>query len=168
MDNKTILFVDDERSVLKAIKRVFIREPCNILIAESGEEGLTLLEKEQVHLVVSDQRMPKMSGSAFLKTVRDLYPHTIRIIMSGYADISAVIEGVNQAHISHFLTKPWETEDLKKAVMHYLAIAPESGAALCSDQIQDAQHCDYYRDLQTIIYEQKQEIESLRSKLEKQ
>ncbi|ODS23401.1 hypothetical protein AB835_08935 [Candidatus Endobugula sertula] len=160
MEQKTILFVDDERANLNTIKRLFRTENCRVLIAESGEQGLELLAQEKVHLVVSDERMPGMTGAKFLTKVRSLYPHIIRMVMSGYADIAAVVESINKAQISYFFTKPWDTDKLKRVTLHYLNIAGQ----LADENSTDL--CNIHQ-LQAIIYEQQQEIAALKQTMEK-
>ena len=113
-----ILCVDDERNVLKALRRLFIdEEHYEIIVAESGEEGLeALAEEKDVRLVISDYRMPGMTGVEFLAQVCEKWPDTIRIVLSGYADTSAVVEAINQGQIYKFIPKPWNDEDLKTTV----------------------------------------------------
>lgn len=112
-----ILCVDDEPGVLKAITRLFMDEDYELFTAESGNDGLEILEKESpVQVVVSDYRMPEMSGVDFLKEVRKKWPETIRIILSGYADTASVVEAVNEGHIYKFIPKPWNDDELKMTI----------------------------------------------------
>lgn len=111
--NYQILFVDDELNVLRSIKRELRKENYNILTATSGKEGLRLLKQHPVSVVVSDQRMPEMTGTEFLSQVRKLYPDTIRVVLSGYADASVILEATNEGDIYRFLTKPWKGEELR-------------------------------------------------------
>jgi two-component system NtrC family sensor kinase len=117
VDEETkVLFVDDEQNVLNAIKRVFLDEKCVILSATSGAEGLKILSKHRVQVVVSDYRMPGMNGIEFLKEVRMQWPETIRIVLSGYADIASIIEAVNEGRIYKFVPKPWNDNELKVTI----------------------------------------------------
>jgi type II secretory ATPase GspE/PulE/Tfp pilus assembly ATPase PilB-like protein/FixJ family two-component response regulator len=112
-----ILFVDDETNVLKAMRRIFRQENYELLVAESGAAGLSLLESRQpVHVVVSDHRMPGMTGTDFLKQVKAKYPKTIRIMLTGYADTDAVMGAVNDGAVYKFITKPWNDDDLRLTV----------------------------------------------------
>lgn len=113
-----ILCVDDERNVLKALRRLFMDEDdYDIMVAESGEEGLEILAEEtDVRLVVSDYRMPGMNGVEFLAQVYEKWPDTIRIVLSGYADTAAVVEAINLGQIYKFIPKPWNDEELKTAI----------------------------------------------------
>ena len=107
-----ILFVDDERAILSSLRRLF--RPCNykIHVAGSGAEGIAILEKEEIDLVVSDMRMPEMDGAAFLSTVAKRWPNTVRMLLTGYAEVSSAIEAINQGEISRYLTKPWDDSDI--------------------------------------------------------
>lgn len=110
-----ILFVDDEPNILRALRRLFIDEDnYELLIAESGDEGLKILEQEDnVSVVVSDYRMPGMNGVEFLSKVHDRWPKTIRIVLSGYADTASVVEAINIGHIYKFIPKPWNDDELR-------------------------------------------------------
>ena len=109
----TVLCVDDEENILRALKRVLRKEDYNLLTAGSGEEGLKILTENTVQLVLSDQRMPEMNGTDFFAEIKDLYPDTIRIILSGYTEISSITESINKGHIYKFFLKPWNDENLK-------------------------------------------------------
>lgn len=113
-----ILFVDDERNVLKALRRLFMDEDSyEILLAETGAEGLDVLEEEEnVRMVISDYRMPEMTGVEFLRQVYEKWPDTIRIVLSGYADTAAVVEAINLGQIYKFIPKPWNDEELLSTV----------------------------------------------------
>jgi type II secretory ATPase GspE/PulE/Tfp pilus assembly ATPase PilB-like protein/FixJ family two-component response regulator/RNA polymerase subunit RPABC4/transcription elongation factor Spt4 len=112
-----ILFVDDEVNVLKAMQRIFRQENYTVLTAGSGQDALSVLAKEQpVHIVVSDHRMPAMTGAEFLRKVKAEYPRTIRIMLTGYADVDAVMGAVNDGAVYKFITKPWNDHDLRLTV----------------------------------------------------
>jgi response regulator RpfG family c-di-GMP phosphodiesterase len=116
-----VLFVDDEPNVLDGIRRQ-LRKHVEVHTASSGAEGLGLLEQgEKFDLIVSDMRMPGMNGAEFLAEVRALAPDTVRMILSGQADLEATIGAINQGHIFRFITKPCSGDDLRKAVAAGLA-----------------------------------------------
>ncbi|MBE9546760.1 MAG: response regulator [Proteobacteria bacterium] len=109
----TVLCVDDEESVLSSMRRLLRREDYQFLTASSGEEGLKILAENDVHLVVSDQRMPQVSGTEFLAVVKERYPDVIRVILTGYTDVNSITESINKGHVYKFLLKPWNDDNLK-------------------------------------------------------
>lgn len=115
-----ILCVDDEPNVLNALKRLFIDNDYTIITASSGPEGISILEKEHIQLVISDYRMPSMSGVDFLKEVYDRWPNTVRIVLSGYADASSIVSAINEGHIYKFIPKPWNDDELKVTISNSL------------------------------------------------
>lgn len=114
----TILFVDDEKNILSSLKRLFRPIIENIITAESGAEGLEVLHSAKVDLVVSDMRMPEMDGAEFLEQVANKYPDTIRILLTGFADITSTINAVNKGSIYRYISKPWEDNDIRLTVQH--------------------------------------------------
>jgi two-component system NtrC family sensor kinase len=115
-----ILFVDDEEYVLTAIQRHFLDDDYEIHTAHSGKEALEILRTVPVQVVVSDYRMPEMNGGELLRIVSQQWPETVRIVLSGYADISAVISAINDGAIFKFVTKPWDESELRLAVQEAL------------------------------------------------
>ena len=115
-DQPTVLLVDDEENVLKSLLRVLRREPYRLLSAPGAAQALELLEREEVQLIVSDQRMPGMSGTEFLARARELNPDTIRIILTGFSDLKTAEDAINRVEIYRFLFKPWNDEDLKATI----------------------------------------------------
>lgn len=111
-----ILFVDDETSILNSLKRLFRREPYEIEFASNGEEALEVFRRLRPSVVVSDQRMPKMSGIELLSKVKALDEHTVRIILTGFTDMKVAEDAINQGEVYRFVTKPWNDDDLKAAV----------------------------------------------------
>ncbi len=113
MDEKIkILCVDDDQGVLNSLKRLLIDYDYTILLSTSGREALSILEKEEAQIVISDYRMPIMNGAEFLKQVCERWPHTVRIVLSGYADIKAILASINDGHIYKFIPKPWNDDEL--------------------------------------------------------
>ncbi|MEE8479725.1 MAG: response regulator [Desulfobacterales bacterium] len=133
----TILFVDDEKNILNSLKRLLRKEDYRILNALSGEEGLKILAENEVHLVITDLRMPKMNGIEFLTRLKVDYPDLIRIILTGYTDVDTLIESINKGHVYKFFLKPWNDDDLKieirKALERYDLIA--ANKRLCEKAI---------------------------------
>lgn len=110
---RTLLCIDDEPNILNALKRLLRKEDFRLLTAGSGKEGLRLLTENEVHVVLSDQRMPEMSGTEFLKEVKTAYPDIIRIILTGYTDVDSISEAINEGHLYKFFLKPWNDQNLK-------------------------------------------------------
>jgi response regulator RpfG family c-di-GMP phosphodiesterase len=116
-DRTKVLFVDDEENILKSLKRLLVDEEIEILTATSGEQGLDLLRNtEDVGLIVSDQRMPGLSGADFLRQSREIAPDTLRIILTGYADINATIDAINKGGAYRYISKPWDDEEMIQIV----------------------------------------------------
>lgn len=111
----TLLVVDDEVDVLESLRHLFHRS-YRVLTASSGAAAVEILEKEDVHLILSDQRMPGMSGDVFLSHARKASPDAIRMLFTGYADIQAVINAVNEGHIFRYILKPWDALDLEAVI----------------------------------------------------
>jgi response regulator RpfG family c-di-GMP phosphodiesterase len=108
----TLLFVDDEPSILSSLRRLFRPHGYRILTAESGAEALDLMAREQVDLVISDMRMPEMDGAQLLNQVRLRWPGAVRVLLTGYADISSTIAAINQGEIYRYIPKPWDDRDI--------------------------------------------------------
>lgn len=113
---RTLLLVDDEPNILASLKRLLRRDDYHILTANSGQEGLDVLACHAVDVIVSDQRMPGMLGADFLRKAKLLCPQTIRIMLSGYTELQAVTDAVNEGAIFKFLTKPWEDHQLREHI----------------------------------------------------
>jgi len=113
---RTLLLVDDEENITSALVRLLRRDGYRILCANSGEAGLELLAQNEVGVIISDQRMPGMTGVEFLGKVRELYPDTIRVVLSGYTELNSVTDAINRGSVYKFLTKPWEDELLRANV----------------------------------------------------
>lgn len=112
----TLLFVDDEESVLAAMKRIFMEENYEIITVNSAEKALAVMEREPVNLILTDHRMPGMTGGELLKSVRELWPETIRIMLTGHADVNSIMGAVKDGAVYKFITKPWNDEDLRLTV----------------------------------------------------
>ncbi|WP_420476228.1 EAL domain-containing protein [Noviherbaspirillum sp. ST9] len=111
--SRTLLLVDDETNIVAALKRLLRPANCTILTANSGREGLEIMSRHPVDVIVSDQRMPEMTGVEFLRRAKELSPDTIRIVLSGYTELQSVTDAVNEGAIYKFLTKPWDDCQLR-------------------------------------------------------
>jgi response regulator RpfG family c-di-GMP phosphodiesterase len=107
-----VLYVDDEVHNLNAFKASF-RRMFNVFIAESAVEGRRILESQDIHVIITDQRMPVTTGIEFLESIIPDFPEPIRILLTGYADINAVIDAINKGQVYKYIQKPWMDEDLR-------------------------------------------------------
>jgi len=128
-DRKTLLIVDDEPGIRSALNRALRGDGYHILTADGGAAALDVLAVNAVQVIISDQRMPGMSGTEFLNTVKQLHPDTVRIILSGYTDLDVVTESVNRGAVYKFLTKPWDDHALREQVRDaFRRYAPDTRA----------------------------------------
>jgi len=110
---RTLLLVDDESNIVASLARLLRRDGYRILRANSGKEGLEILEQEKVGVILSDQRMPEMTGVEFLSQVRERHPETVRLVLSGYTDLNSITDAINRGAVYKFLTKPWDDDLLR-------------------------------------------------------
>ena len=165
----TILFVDDEKNVLRSLERLFRKEGYDILTASSGEEGLRKLDGRQISVIVSDQRMPGMTGSEFLRRSKKLSPDTIRIMLTGYADISATMDAINKGEVYRFITKPWNDEEIKliiRDVLKYYELTNENKRLFKLTRKQNAELLDLNQNLEKKVEERTREVRLKNKKLE--
>lgn len=147
----TVLCVDDEQNILSSLKRLLRKESYRLLTAASGPEGLEILANNDIDMVISDQRMPGMSGTDFLKQVKALYPEIIRIILTGYTEVDSITEAINEGSIYKFFLKPWNDHDLtleiRQALKHHDLIKANE-------------------DLHEMVLEQNEELKAINENLE--
>lgn len=110
-----ILYVDDEMNNLISFKATF-RIKYNVFTAISGDEAIKILNENDIQIIVTDQRMPHMTGVEFLEKILDNHPDPMRILLTGYADLNAVIDAVNKGKIFHYLSKPWNENELDETI----------------------------------------------------
>ena len=151
----TLLVVDDETDVGDSVHDL-LRKEFNVLRARSAEQGLKLMRENEVHIITTDQRMPKVTGVELLKSIRSGHPQAIRMLFTGYADLDAVIAAINQGHIFKFLKKPWQPEDLEAAVRD---------AAVEYDRLID--HAETMEKLRTELHHLRERISALEKEVER-
>ncbi len=125
----TLLLVDDEPNIVSALKRLLRRDGYTILTANCGAQGLELLANNRVDVIISDQRMPGMTGVDFLRQAKVNFPNTIRIVLSGYTELQSVTDAINEGAVYRFLTKPWDDEQLRghvREAFEYQGLAEEN------------------------------------------
>jgi serine/threonine-protein kinase len=119
-----LLFVDDEERILTALRSVF-RNQYNVFTASSGPEAMEFMKRFKPHVVISDQRMPEMTGVEFLRQVKDIAPHTVRILLTGYSDLASIVGSINDGEVFRFVSKPWDNSEIQKTIGEAAAIALE-------------------------------------------
>jgi DNA-binding NtrC family response regulator len=115
MNNRSILYVDDEVDNLTVFKSTFRRE-FTIHLAQSGAEGREILKNNEIQVIITDQRMPEMTGIQFLESVNPVYPDCIRMILTGFSDVEAIIEAINKGKVYRYITKPWNKDELRQTI----------------------------------------------------
>lgn len=111
MDDRNVLFVDDEINILNALRRGLMDEDYNCFYANSSEEAIRIMGENDIHVIVTDMKMPQMDGLELLKYVKEKYPETIKIVLSGYAQLPQIVATINHVDIFKFILKPWKLED---------------------------------------------------------
>ena len=169
-DNEhTVLLVDDEENILHSLNRLLRKEEYRLFTASSSAEGLKILEGNDIHLVISDQRMPKVSGTEFLAQVKERHPDSIRIILTGYTDVDSITESINKGNIYKFFLKPWNDQglklEIKKALEQYdLIQANKSLHEKVLEQNEELKKIN--DDLEKMVQERTKELEIQNQALE--
>ncbi len=114
-----ILYIDDEQDNLTVFYSAF-RRNFKVYLANSAQEGMEIMKKQSVNLVIADQRMPEMTGIEFLEKIKLEYPDCIRMVLTGYTDVEAIIQAINKGRVYRYITKPWSKDDLKITIDHAL------------------------------------------------
>lgn len=166
-----LLFVDDEESITKALYRIFRREGYEIYTASSGQEGLGVLKeaKKSFSLIISDQRMPGMTGAQFLEKAKKIFPDAMRILLTGYSDMAAIVDAVNKGEIHRYLTKPWNDDDLliqiKQSLEQY-ELRVENKRLLALTRKQNVELNEFNKHLEQKVAERSREIVKKNKELE--
>ena len=165
----TILCVDDEKNILSSLRRLLRPEGYEIQLANSGAEGLDILSKMPIDLVISDMRMPEMNGAQFLEKVYELYPDTVRILLTGYSEISSTIDAINKGNIYKYISKPWEEHDLKLTLRNALAarsVEKERDGLLLITKKQNDELKAFNSNLEGLVKQRTSEVEQTMGMLE--
>ena len=129
-----ILFVDDEERIVNALRSIF-RSGYHVFTATNGAEALEFVRKFQPHVVVSDQRMPQMTGVDLLRRVKGLAPNSVRMLLTGYSDLAAIVGSINEGEVFRFISKPWDNQEIQRIVAEAAAIAFDLAATAASPPI---------------------------------
>lgn len=123
----SVLYVDDEENNLISFRATF-RLKYQVYTAPSGAEAIRIVQEKPIDIIITDQRMPQMTGVEFLEEIIKINPEPMRILLTGYADMSAVVEAVNKGKIFHYLNKPWSEEELDDAIQRAYEVYSERRA----------------------------------------
>lgn len=166
MVKNTVLFVDDELNILASIRRATEDEDFIAVFASSGGEALEIFEKRHISVIVTDMRMPEMNGLTLLKTIREKYPNTVRIVLSGYTQLSQVLATVNQGDIFQFIPKPWNMEEellvtVRRGIEHY-NLAAERDRLQAGLAQKNQAYQSIFRAMEQKMANEKKDLASLR------
>lgn len=164
----TVLFVDDEPDILKSLRRLARRMGYKAVIANGGKEGLDVLAEKEVDIIVSDMRMPKMTGAEFLEAAAERHPHSMRILLTGYSDIESAVAAVNNGKIFRYLNKPWDDDSLKQVLdqaMKIGSLAREKARLQALTQAQNEELADLNQSLEARVQERTRQLEAAASQL---
>ena len=166
----TVLFVDDEPNILRAIKRALFTMDITLLLADSGAKALELMSQTEVHVVISDMKMPQMSGAELLEQVAINYPETFRVVLTGYADIESTIKAVNQGKIHRYLQKPWDNQELIAVVeegLERVKLKTENLRLQKLTRLQNKKLRDVNASLEQVVQKRTRQIKAALNKIEK-
>ena len=166
----TVLFVDDEPNILRAVKRALFTMDITLLLAESGAKALELMKMHDVHVVISDMKMPNMTGAELLEHVAVTYPDTFRVVLTGYADIESTIKAVNQGKIHRYLQKPWDNQELISTVsegLERVKLKAENLRLQKLTRLQNKKLRDINASLEQTVQKRTRQIKAVLNKLEK-
>ena len=161
---KTLLLVDDEENILASLKRLLRRDGYTIITACGAAEGLRRLSETEVDVIVSDQRMPGMTGVEFLRRAKELYPDSIRMVLSGYTELQSIIDAVNEGAIYKFLTKPWDDERLRGHVAEAFRqkdLADENRRLASQVESANSSYVELNSRLERLVAQQREQAELL-------
>ena len=164
MKSYRILIVDDEGNILKTLERLLEDEGYRIFFADSSLKGLEIIKHEDIHLVISDQKMPGMDGIKFLYEVKKISPDTIRIMLTGFADVNIAIQAINEGEVYRFITKPWNNVELLSAVkqgIEYYNLQKELGRLNKRIQSQNIELKEWNFKLEQKVADQTKHIRDL-------
>ncbi|MDR7379902.1 diguanylate cyclase (GGDEF)-like protein/PAS domain S-box-containing protein [Rhodoferax ferrireducens] len=158
---RTLLLVDDEDNIVASLKRLLRRDGYNVVTANSGAQGLQRLAEHAVDVIVSDQRMPGMTGVEFLRRAKELYPETVRMVLSGYTELQSITDAINEGAIYKFLTKPWDDERLRGHIAEAFShkeMADENSRLGRAVIVANQELSAVNERLQTLLAEQREQI----------
>lgn len=165
-----ILLVDDEKGILKSLTRLLKELEIDLTTVTSGAEALEIIKDQEVSLIISDQRMPGMTGVELLGQCREVSPNTIRILLTGYADIDATVDAINTGAVRYYLNKPWDDDFLISRIRDSLELFETTAENLRLTELTKKQNqklLEFTHDLQQKVDEQTAEIKTQHKELKK-
>lgn len=165
----TLLFVDDETNILSSLKRLFRPHGYHIVTATGARDGLDILQNQKVDLIISDMRMPEIDGATFLSQVAERWPDIVRILLTGYSDITSTISAINEGRIYKYISKPWEDNDIILSVRRALEqkfLEQERDQLLELTRKQNIELQDLNVNLETKVRERTEALHQTMQKLE--
>jgi len=164
-ENYSVLFVDDEVNILKSLKRGLMDEEYTCFFASSGKEALEIMEKENIAVIVTDMRMPEMNGLVLLQEIKEKWPKTVKIVLSGYTQLQQILATINQVDIFKFITKPWDLENEFKHViikaLDYYRIIEENETYKIALEKKNQAYCNILKNIDEVIASAKKGTELL-------
>lgn len=170
MDERTLLCVDDEQGVLHSLRRLLRREPYRVRLTSGGAEALTLMEREPAQVILADYRMPGMSGTELLRKIKERYPGTVRVVLSGFADAAVILDMINEGEIYRFLPKPWDDEELKVTIRQCFeryALLQENQQLLADVQRKNEKLAQWTQELERKVNERTRSLQLAQEVLER-
>jgi DNA-binding NtrC family response regulator len=159
----TILCIDDDKNILTSLKRILQRESYEVLITSSSIEALNILKSnDDIHVMLCEQKMPEMSGTAFYAQTMEKYPDIVRIVLTGFADIDAISESINKGHIYKIILKPWNDDNLKleiKQAVEYYELTQSNKRLTLQIFEQNEKLISINENLEKIVQERVDDIE---------
>ena len=165
----SVLCVDDEQNILRSIKRALFSLKIDLTLAESGEEALAIMEQKTIHVVISDMKMPHMTGAELLEKVAAKYPDTFRVVLTGFADIDATIKAVNQGRIHRYLQKPWDNQELINTIeegLERVRLKDENARLQKLTRLQNAKLKEVNNDLEKTVLKRTRQIKAALNRIE--
>jgi len=158
LKDRTVLFVDDEKSVLNALQRALHSEHYRIMTADNAQQALAILNNNAIDLVISDQHMPETTGADLLRQIHQTHPHIIRIMMTGNPHSDIMLQAINEGHIYGFFTKPWDMDEIRETITDCLQHTEKGHFEAALKEVDDLKH---------LLQVQQLEIAQLRQQLDR-
>ena len=164
-----VLCVDDEQNIVRAIKRALFSLDVDLTLADSGEKALAVMKEKPIHVVISDMKMPGMTGAELLEQVAAHYPDTFRVVLTGFADIDATIKAVNQGRIHRYLQKPWDNQELINTIeegLERIKLKDENARLQKLTKLQNAKLKEVNNSLEQVVQKRTKQIKAALRRIE--